>query len=155
MSDLPLVGVLHQPYGAVALREIYMAANGLCQPTVILRQSVAEVYPNLVEIARTLFPVHILPAEGIANAVAGLGLQGVTTFHDAELELAEEVAEALGLPGLAQPGTNSTSDRRLPASASRRCRRQRSTRSRASLKRFAWSACPPSSSRDGPPEAEA
>jgi biotin carboxylase len=106
MSDLPLVGVLHQPYGPVALREIFVAANGLCQPTVLLRQPVAEAYPNLVEIARKLFPVHILSAEGIADAVAGLGLQGVTAFHDAELELAEEVAQALCLPGvsgLAQP----------------------------------------------------
>jgi hypothetical protein len=100
MSDLPLVGVLHQPYGAVALREIYLAANGLCQPAVLLRQPVAQAHPDVAEIARTLFPVHILPPDGVADAVAGLGLAGVTTFHDAELELAEEVAAALGLPGV-------------------------------------------------------
>lgn len=104
MSDLPLLGVLHQPYGPVALREIYQAASGLCQPVVMLRQPVAEAYPDLVEIARTLFGVHILPAVrpagSVADAVAGLGLCGVTTFHDAELELAEEFARALRLPGV-------------------------------------------------------
>lgn len=98
-ASLPLVGVVHRPYGAAGLREIYRAAQGVCRPVLLFRRPVAEEHPELVHLARAMLPVHLLSESGTVASVAGLGLGGLTTFHDDELDFTDRLLTALDLPG--------------------------------------------------------
>lgn len=97
--SLPLAGVVHRPYGAAGLREIYRAAQGVCRPVLLFRPTVAEEHPELVRVSRAMFPVHILPEGDPVATVAALGLRGLTTFHDDELDFTDHLLTALDLPG--------------------------------------------------------
>ncbi|XEC33111.1 ATP-grasp domain-containing protein [Streptomyces fradiae] len=103
------MGVVHRPYGAAGLRDVYRAAQGLCRPVLIFRGPVAGTYPELVELARAMFPVHVLPDDDPVPAVAALRLRGLTTFHDDELDFTDHLLRALDLPGA--PATGSPWDK--------------------------------------------
>jgi biotin carboxylase len=97
--NLPRVGVLFVPKGAAALRDIRRAASGLCQPVLLVPAGVATGNQEIVELASRLFPVSVVPEAGVSAAAAGLGLAGLTTFHDAWLEAVDGALRDLGLPG--------------------------------------------------------
>ena len=96
---LPRVGVFHAPYAAMSLRDLLVAARGLCTVVILLRESVAAAHPDLVAVARAFFEVAICPDDRTDDAVPDLGLAGVTTVHDAELAAADGAAARWGLPG--------------------------------------------------------
>ncbi|GGZ70802.1 acetyl-CoA carboxylase biotin carboxylase subunit family protein [Streptomyces echinoruber] len=101
--DLPRLGVCHAPGGAANLREIYTAAQGLCTVVMLMRPQVAEAHPELLRLAERFFECHVLPGDefghksggGFAGFLDALGLSGVTTFHDDELEAADALLEAV------------------------------------------------------------
>ncbi|UBU11348.1 ATP-grasp domain-containing protein [Nonomuraea gerenzanensis] len=87
----PRLGVCHRPDGAANLREIYVAAQGVCEVVMLVRAAVAAAHPDVMRVAERFFECHVLPERGYGELVASLGLRGVTTFHDDELELADEL----------------------------------------------------------------
>lgn len=101
-ADAPVVGVVHAPGGAAGLHELYAAAHRLCLLKLLFRAEVAAAHPDVVAAARQLFDVVELPTEGITDRVAQLGLSGLTTFHDEELDFVDGLVTALGLPGAPQ-----------------------------------------------------
>ncbi|MFC9931833.1 acetyl-CoA carboxylase biotin carboxylase subunit family protein [Streptomyces sp. NPDC127190] len=96
---LPRLGICHAPDGAANLREVLRAARDLCVPVLLLDARVAAGHPDLVALASRILECHILPAtddpEANAALVTGLGLAGVTTFHDDELERADALDRAV------------------------------------------------------------
>lgn len=95
----PRIGICHAPNAAANLREIVVSATGWCEPVVLVRQTVAEEFSDYVRVARRILECHVLPP-GSEELVAGqLGLDGITTFHDDELDLTARLQEALGGTG--------------------------------------------------------
>ncbi|MEO3890683.1 hypothetical protein [Nonomuraea sp. B5E05] len=91
----PRVGVLHAPHGAAGLHDIFAAARGLCDVVLLVRAPVAAAHPELVAAAERIFEVRVLPpGEDHGRA---LRLDGVVTFHDAELDHCDRIAADLGL----------------------------------------------------------
>lgn len=88
----PRVGVLHAPFGAASLRDIYTAAHGVCQVVLLARPAAAAEFPEVYAAAARLFPVEIV-ADGAA--LDRLDLAAVTTFTDGELDTADEWAGSL------------------------------------------------------------
>ncbi|WP_327178629.1 ATP-grasp domain-containing protein [Streptomyces sp. NBC_01335] len=90
---LPRLGICHAPDGAANLREVFRAARDLCVPVILVDARVAAAHPDLVALASRILECHVLPEsdvpEAVADLVTGLGLAGVTTFHDDELERAD------------------------------------------------------------------
>ncbi|GHG02032.1 acetyl-CoA carboxylase biotin carboxylase subunit family protein [Streptomyces filamentosus] len=90
---LPRLGICHAPDGAANLREVFRAARDLCVPVLLVDARVAAAHPDLVALASRILECHVLPAtddpESDPGPVTGLGLAGVTTFHDDELERAD------------------------------------------------------------------
>jgi hypothetical protein len=98
MTALPRVGVLHAPFGAGNLRDIWVQTRGLCQAVMLFRPDVAEAHPDIVDMARALFETEVVGPD-LTRTVADLGLAGLTTFHDSQLDDVDEVLLTLGLPG--------------------------------------------------------
>jgi hypothetical protein len=96
MNSLPLVGVVFAPQGAAGLRDIFVAAKGLCRTVMIFRTDVAAAHPDLVNTAQRLGDAKVW--DGTSQDLAGLGLDGLTTFHDDELDPVDDVVAELGLP---------------------------------------------------------
>lgn len=101
MNPQTRVGVVHAPFGAANLFDIKIAAQGLCQIVLILPAEVAAKHPDLLQMATRLFEVCVIPVQRLATDVRPLGLAGLTTFHDAWLELVDAVVAATGLPRMA------------------------------------------------------
>jgi len=121
MSNKPRLGVIHAPNGAANLREIYVSATGICDVVLIMRKPLAEAYPELIGVAGTLFHDVVIWDED--TTLEGLGLAGLTTFHDGELDLVDRELAALGLPGLGshdQPWDKLSQRRRLNAAGASR-----------------------------------
>ncbi|MEO3871132.1 hypothetical protein ABGB18_20160 [Nonomuraea sp. B12E4] len=106
----PRLGVCHGPDGAANLREIYVASQGVCEVVLLVRAAVAAANPDIMRVAERFFECHVLsgghvlpgdgalPGDHVAEIVAPLGLRGVTTFHDDELELADALHPATAAP---------------------------------------------------------
>jgi biotin carboxylase len=87
----PRIGVCQAPQAAANLREIVSAATGWCEPVLLIRARVADTYPDYVRTAARILETHVLsPGSGVAR-VRALALDGLTTFHDDELELINEL----------------------------------------------------------------
>jgi hypothetical protein len=114
-DSLPVVGVLHSPYGAVNLMEIARSAAGLCRPVILIRKPVARRHPDVVAMAGRLFEVHVLDGAAV-DVVHRIRPVGLTTFHDDDLEHLDAALSAAGLPGaatVANPWDKLTQRRRL------------------------------------------
>ncbi|GAA2206591.1 hypothetical protein GCM10009850_020490 [Nonomuraea monospora] len=98
---VPRLGVCHRPDGAANLREVYVASQGVCEVVMLVRAAVAAAHPDVMRVAERFFECHLLPERGYGELVASLGLRGVTTFHDDELELADELHAAVTAPASA------------------------------------------------------
>ncbi|MDM4721490.1 hypothetical protein QTQ03_18525 [Micromonospora sp. WMMA1363] len=99
-DDLPRVGVLYKPSGSASLPEIRHAASGLCQPVVIVTESVAGQVPELAKSDGHLVDVVVTNRlDAVIDAVRRLGLAGLTTFHDSYLGITDEAVAQLGMPG--------------------------------------------------------
>ncbi|TLQ45279.1 ATP-grasp domain-containing protein [Streptomyces marianii] len=94
------MAVLHRRGGSAGLTEIEQAARGVCRPVMFFDRSVAEDDPGLVRRAEELFPVRVFAPPTLAESVRDAEVEGVTTFHDREVENVTAVASALGLPGV-------------------------------------------------------
>ncbi|MEV0829275.1 ATP-grasp domain-containing protein [Nonomuraea rubra] len=97
---VPRLGVCHRPDGAANLREVYVAAQDVCEVVMLVRAGVAAAHPDVMRVAERFFECHVLPERGYRELVASLGLRGVTTFHDDELELADELHAAATDPAM-------------------------------------------------------
>ncbi|WP_406160453.1 ATP-grasp domain-containing protein [Streptomyces sp. NBC_00882] len=95
---LPRLGVLHAPHAAANLRDLVLAGRDRCEVVLLVRREVAEAEPDLVRLGQALATVVVI-GDDIAHAVADLHLDGLVTFHDAELEAYDAAVRALGLPG--------------------------------------------------------
>ncbi len=95
-STMPRLGVVFAPGGAANLRDIARAARGLCRLVLILREQVAGNHPELVHAARGLAETYLWTA---GTSLAGLRLDGLTTFHDQELDQVDPALVELGLLG--------------------------------------------------------
>ncbi|MFI5819525.1 acetyl-CoA carboxylase biotin carboxylase subunit family protein [Streptomyces rishiriensis] len=107
---LPRLGICHAPDGAANLREVFRATRDLCVPVLLVDARVAAEHPDLVALASRILECHVLPEtdspEANADLVTGLGLAGVTTFHDDELERADaldRIVRRAPAPGVAAP----------------------------------------------------
>ncbi|MEV8093597.1 ATP-grasp domain-containing protein [Kitasatospora sp. NPDC085879] len=101
---LPRIGVCHAPDGAANLREIYVAARGLCEVVLLVDPRTAAL-EDFMAVARRFFECRTVPEDGHAAFLAPLGLRGATTFHDDLLDTADL------LHGLLHPGAASTVER--------------------------------------------
>ncbi|MET7426149.1 hypothetical protein [Dactylosporangium sp. NPDC005555] len=90
---------MHAPFGAASLRDIKRAAEGVCCPVLLIRDEVAAEQPGLVALARRLFETVVVADGSESTLVRQCRLDGVTTFHDAELDLVDRVLASAGLPG--------------------------------------------------------
>jgi hypothetical protein len=99
-NDLPVVCVVHAPFGAANLAEIARASEGICRPVILIREPVAESAPNVLTLARHLFEVHVV-GDAVAATARRLNAVGITTFHDGELEYVDSALRELALPGYA------------------------------------------------------
>lgn len=114
----PRVLVLHQPFGAAGVRDIRRAAEGLCEPVLLMSRAAAEAYPDLVRAAERLLDVTVAGDGELSEAARRLRPDGVTTFHDALLETAARLTGELGLPGMADASVwDKAEQRRLLAEA--------------------------------------
>ncbi|MEV4638751.1 hypothetical protein AB0J80_15505 [Actinoplanes sp. NPDC049548] len=102
MTALPRVGVLHAPFGAGNLRDIWVQARGVCQAVMLFREDIAGAHPDIVDMARALFETEVV-GDDLTRTVADRGLAGLTTFHDSQLDFVDEALCDLALPGA--PGT--------------------------------------------------
>lgn len=98
-TDLPRVGVWYAPYGAASLVDVRRAAAGLCCPVVLVTPQLAERQPELVALGNRIFETVVIPPEALVETVRQFRLAGLTTFHDAYLDLVDEAVAATGLPG--------------------------------------------------------
>jgi hypothetical protein len=91
--------VLHAPGSAVTVREIVLGARELADLVLVLRRSTALASPELTRLAGALAELAIVPDDDVPGGAAKLGLDGLTTFHDGELEACDAALTSLGLPG--------------------------------------------------------
>lgn len=95
---IPRVAVVHSPFGAAGIREIVLSAKNHCQVNVYMRTTVAQRYPALVEAARRVVDLQVVDDATAAAVIARSGVDGVTTFHDDEVDLVDHIATQAGLP---------------------------------------------------------
>jgi hypothetical protein len=86
--------VVHSPGGATGVREIVSAARGVCRVTFGFRAEVAAAHPALVAVAAALGDAVVL---GAGADLRRLGIDGVVTFCDADLDAADALSIELGL----------------------------------------------------------
>src|SRR5215204_499004 len=98
MSNQSRVGVLYAPHGAASLRDIYIAASGICDVVIVIRRQVAQAHPKVVAAAQMVFDEVVIWDDGAP--LGNLELAGFTTFHDTELDAVDRELVALGLPGV-------------------------------------------------------
>lgn len=101
-EELPAVAVFHQALASAGLWDIYNAARGICRPILFFDQSVAGMSPEMIAAAEEMFPVVVYESSGLVSAVKDAGVQGVTTFHDGELENVDIALAAIGFPGVSE-----------------------------------------------------
>ncbi|WP_338674669.1 ATP-grasp domain-containing protein [Streptomyces sp. SCSIO 30461] len=94
------MAVLHRGGGSAELAEIEQAARDVCQPVMFFDRSVVTEDSALVREAEALFPVRIFDLPKLIECVREAEVEGVTTFHDWEVQNVAAVASALRLPGL-------------------------------------------------------
>jgi hypothetical protein len=118
--SLARVGILHRPGAAAGLAEIYKSAQGICEPVLILQESAAG-HAGVLEAARDLFRTEVVTDTELAPAFRRLGVTGLTTFHDLELDLLDTSLRELALPGLgsvAHPWDKLVQRQQIPAELS-------------------------------------
>lgn len=93
---------MHAPQAAVGVKELVRAAKGRCELVFLLRPDVARAHPAMLDLARALAETIVLRGDDISGIDNGLGLAGLTTFHDAELEFTDAMLRRLGMPGAPQ-----------------------------------------------------
>lgn len=98
-SGLPRVGVLHAPSAAANLREIHVAARGMCCPVLIFQAGVADGAPGLVRVAKRLGEAVVVPDGAAQPELSALALDGLVTFKDSQVETADRWTVELGLLG--------------------------------------------------------
>lgn len=101
MTDhrLPTVAIPHTPAAAVGIREIVMAARGICAPILVVPRTVARTGPDLVAAGSRLARVVVTEDADIVGGIVATAPDGVVTFDDGQLENADGARTALGLPG--------------------------------------------------------
>jgi hypothetical protein len=117
---LPKVGILHRPGAAAGLSEIYKSAQGVCEPVLFIHASAAG-NAGVLEVARSLFRTEVVSEAELAPACRGLGVAGLTAFHDLDLDLLDTTLQELALPGVgtvAQPWDKLVQRQRIPAALS-------------------------------------
>lgn len=97
--NLPRVAVLHRPGGAATLHDIHRAASGVCEPVILVPDTVAAQQPAMVAAARSGFLTRVVGPDSVPGACAELRVAGLTTFHDLELDRVDDAAKLLGHPG--------------------------------------------------------
>jgi biotin carboxylase len=97
------VGVLYAPGSAVAIRDIVLGAREVADLVLVLRRSTAQASPELARLAGTLAELAVVADDDVPAGVARLSLDGLTTFHDGELDDCDRALARLGVPGA--PGT--------------------------------------------------
>jgi hypothetical protein len=98
-ESLPRIGIVHAPFGAATLRDVKRAAAGICHPVLLIRDRVAREQPDVVSLATRLFETVVIADIAESDLAARLDLDGVTTFHDAELDLVDHLLAGTDLPG--------------------------------------------------------
>ncbi|MEL5959838.1 ATP-grasp domain-containing protein [Streptomyces sp. CLV115] len=94
----PRLGVLHAPHAAANLRDLVLAGRGLCEVVLVVRREIAAAEPDMVRLGQSLATVAVI-GDDVPRELAALGLDGLVTFHDAELEAYDAAVRELGLPG--------------------------------------------------------
>ncbi|MEE1750526.1 acetyl-CoA carboxylase biotin carboxylase subunit family protein [Streptomyces sp. NPDC006641] len=97
-GTLPRLGVLHAPHAAANLRDLVLAGRDRCEVVLVVRREVAAAEPDMVRLGRALATVEVI-GDDVPRELAALGLDGLVTFHDAELEAYDAAVRDLGLPG--------------------------------------------------------
>ncbi|MFJ9559180.1 acetyl-CoA carboxylase biotin carboxylase subunit family protein [Streptomyces fuscichromogenes] len=95
---LPRLGVLHAPNAAANLRDLVLAGRDRCEVVLLVRREVAAAEPDLVRLGQALATVVVI-GDDVPHELSALGLDGLVTFHDAELEACDAAVRDLGLPG--------------------------------------------------------
>ncbi len=116
---LPRVAVVYRPGGAASLHDIHQAAAGVCEP-VILVPDEAAVQPGILAAASEGFLTQVVQ-DPLPDVCGRLGVTGLTTFHDLELDRVDEVLRLLGWPGASDvdhPWDKLTQRERIPADIS-------------------------------------
>jgi hypothetical protein len=96
MSDPRKLIVVQAPTSAVTLRELLVAAPPGVRVEVAFRERVALAEPGLVEVARRLFPTHVVSDAGLARLAAAA--DGMVTFADSQLDVVDDIMMGLGRP---------------------------------------------------------
>jgi hypothetical protein len=112
---LPKVGVLHRPGAAVGLPEIYRSAQGVCEPVIFIDESAAG--PQAPLMAAELFQTELVTSASLTSRCRGIGGQGLTAFHDMDLDLVDASLGELGSAGLgtvADPWDKLVQRQRIP-----------------------------------------
>jgi hypothetical protein len=91
---------VHSPFGAASLRDIRRAADNMCEPVLLIRDEIAAGHPGFAALAQRLFDTVIVTGDNESALVSQMGLNGVTTFHDAELDVVDRILTGAGLPGV-------------------------------------------------------
>ena len=94
------VGVLYAPGSAVAIRDIVLGARELADLVLVLRRSTAQAGPELVRLWGMLAELAMVADDDVPGGVARLRLDGLTTFHDAELDDCDRALTRLACPVL-------------------------------------------------------
>jgi hypothetical protein len=116
---LPRVAVVYQPGGAASLHDIHQAAAGVCEPVILIPGEVA-VQPQVLAAAGAGFQTQVVK-EPLAEVCTLLGVTGLTTFHDLQLDRVDEVLRLFGWPGAGDvdhPWDKLTQRERIPADIS-------------------------------------
>lgn len=92
MADLPRLAVLFAPRGSATLRDLLRACDAVAEPVIVLPPDCPTA---LVRMAERLFPLVVSWPDGSPPEFQA---DAVVTFHDAQLERAAALAEALGTP---------------------------------------------------------
>jgi biotin carboxylase len=96
------LGIVYGPRAAATLAEIMRASAGLCQPVLLVFESIAVERPEVVAFARKLIAVEVIADGDLSGAVTRLGLDGLVTFADSSLDEVDAVLRELALPGAAE-----------------------------------------------------
>lgn len=105
MTELPRIGILHRLGGAANLSDIYRSAQGVCQPVLFLPRSYFDDAEPVATLAGQLFETVPYGQSEFIDVARASAVRGLTTFHDADLDLLD-----VALAELARPGLGAVSD---------------------------------------------
>lgn len=88
--------VFHSAQAAADLRDLLIAQRNDIEVSIGFREPVAASRPDLVAVARTLFPVVIINEHDLATFAELDQFDGITTTVDTELEFVDDLRISLG-----------------------------------------------------------